>query len=78
MPSTVLEGQIILRQWDRAAGLVEQPQTFSTLDELYDLCLTTTDPHLVDRVIITGRDDQGQPRVLTFVFQSITVSGKKG
>lgn len=77
MPSTILEGQIILRQWDRASGLVEQPQAFSTLGELYALCLKATDPHLLDRIIISGHDDKGQPRVLTFVFQSITVSSKK-
>jgi hypothetical protein len=30
----------------------------------------------MDRIVIRGHDEQGQPRVLTFVFQSITVTPK--
>lgn len=74
MKPKVLEGKIVLRQWDRAQGLTETPKAFSSLDELYAQCLAATDPDLLDRIIIQGVDEKGQPRVLTFVFQSITVS----
>lgn len=77
MTATVLEGKIVLRQWNRTAGLTETPQAFHSLDELYDACIATTDPQLIDRIIISGEDAQGQPRVLTFVFQSITVTSNK-
>ena len=77
MPAQVTEGHIVLRRWSRTAGLTEKPQTFATLEELYAYCIDVADPDLVDRIIIHGRDAQGQPRVLTFVFQSITVSSKK-
>jgi hypothetical protein len=76
MQARVTEGTIVLRQWDRA-GLTETPRAFNTLDELYALCLNTADPAVVDRIIIHGHDEHGQPHVLTFVFQSITVTPQK-
>ncbi len=77
MPAKVTEGHIVLRRWSRSAGLTEKPLTFASLEELYDYCIGVADPDLVDRVVINGFDAQGQPRILTFVFQSITVSSKK-
>ena len=77
MKPKVLEGRLILRHWDQNAGLTETPQVFSSLDELYAHCLATGDPHLVDRIVIEGQDGTGESRVLTFVFQSITVSPEK-
>lgn len=74
MPPHVIEGELILRAWDRAAGLSETSAKFSSLDELYAYCLSAGKPQLIDRIIIHGHDDLDQPRVLTFVFQSITVS----
>ena len=76
MHAKVTEGTIVLRQWNRA-GLTETSKSFTTLDELYMHCLSTTDPEVVDRIVIEGQDEHGQPRVLTFVFQSITVTPKK-
>ena len=76
MQAKVTEGTIVLRQWGRT-GLTETPKTFHSLDELYAYCLGTTDPEVVDRIVIHGRDEHGQPRVLTFVFQSITVTPHK-
>ena len=77
MTARVLEGTLVLRQWSRAAGLTETPKSFSSLDELYSYCLAVTDPELVERVVIQGQDEQGQPRILTFVFQSITVTPQR-
>lgn len=77
MDPKVLEGKIVLRHWDRKSGLTETHQVFSSLDELYAHCLSATDPHLVDRIVIQGKDENGELRVLTFVFQSITVTPEK-
>ena len=74
MPLRVVEGELILRAWDRIAGLSETSASFSSLDELYAYCLSAGEPQLIDRIIIRGQDTQDHPRVLTFVFQSITVS----
>ena len=76
MPAKVSAGTIVLRHWDRT-GLTETPQSFHSLDELYAYCLAVTDPQVVDRIVIMGHDEAGHPRVLTFVFQSITVTPEK-
>ena len=76
MTPEVQDCTIILRRWDREAGLVETPHSFRSLDELYALCLKTTDPALIDRIIIRGNNEAGVPQVVTFVFQSITVTPK--
>jgi hypothetical protein len=77
MSAKVIQGHIVLRRWSRTSGLTEKPVTFSSLEELYTFCLSVADPDLVDRVVINGQDENGAPRVLTFVFQSITVSSKQ-
>lgn len=68
-----VQGQLILRAWDQSAGLTETTAAFASLDELFAYCLAATDPQLIDR-IIRGPDEQGELRVLTFVFESITVT----
>lgn len=74
MSAQVTQGEIVLRRWSRIDGLTEKPQPFASLEELYAYCIGVADPDLVDRVVIHGTDSSGKPRVLTFVFQSITVS----
>jgi hypothetical protein len=75
MNPKVSEGTLVLREWGRA-GLTEASRSFHSLDELYAHCLTTEDPEVVDRIVIRGHDAGGHARVLTFVFQSMTVSSK--
>jgi hypothetical protein len=74
----VTGAQVIYRNWDDAQGLYETSQHFHSLDELFALCLQMEDPKLVDRVIITGQDDEGEPRLVTFTFQSMTVTNADG
>jgi hypothetical protein len=77
MPAKVQNGKVIFRRWDRHAGLDETSAPFATLDDLFELCLQTNDPLLVDRVTIEGEDAIGRPRTVTLVFQSLTVSEDK-
>lgn len=72
--SHVSAGTIILRRWDRAQGLREDELAFQSLDQLYAQCLEADNPQVIDRIVIRGQDASGQTRVVTFVFQSITVS----
>ncbi len=76
MNSEVTDCTLILRRWDKEAGLIETSAHFASLEELYARCLATTDPALIDRIIIRGRDAKGVPQVATFIFQSITVTPK--
>ena len=77
MAAKVHTGRVIFRRWDKYIGLDETATPFSTLDDLFELCLQANDPLLVDRVIIEGKDAGGRPRVVTLVFQSVTVSEKR-
>lgn len=74
MSAKVKNGRVIFRRWDKHAGLDETLMPFSTLDDLFELCLQANDPLLVDRVTIEGEDTAGHPRTVTLVFQSVTVS----
>ena len=66
-----LGGKLILRQWGQT-GLVETLKSFSSLEELYALCMKAPASQIVDHIIIQGEDANGRPREVTFVFQSIT------
>lgn len=77
MAAKVQNGRVIFRRWDRHSGLDETSTPFLTLDDLFELCLQANDPLLVDRVTIEGMDSAGTPRVVTLVFQSVTVSDNK-
>ncbi|MBN1679539.1 MAG: hypothetical protein JW966_04555 [Anaerolineae bacterium] len=74
MAPKVHKGVVIFRRWDRHTGLDETATPFTTLDDLFALCLQANDPLFVDRVSIEGEDDAGKQRTLTLVFQSVTIS----
>ncbi|MBI5958061.1 MAG: hypothetical protein HY866_04965 [Chloroflexi bacterium] len=78
MAATVKQGKVIFRRWNKQFGLDETATSFSSLEELFELCLQTNDPMLVDRVTIEGTDENNTPRIVTLSFQSVTVpeSGK--
>jgi len=74
MAAKVTDGIIIFRSWDTSRQLVETEETFTSLDELFARCLPLSDQKLVDRIIIHGLDDDGKPRQLILIFESVTVS----
>jgi hypothetical protein len=78
MASHFKSGTVIFRQWDSRDGLNEVARTFSSLDELFNLCLQTDETLLVDRIIMEGQDSKGGARTVTLVFQSATVPDDAG
>lgn len=74
MAARVEQGTIIMRVWEHGKGLDESGQSFGSLDELFGYCIQANDPAMVDRIVLTGTDDQGKARTLVFVFQSITAA----
>lgn len=74
MNEIVNEVTLVLRRWDKETGLTERTQVYPTLDALYSACLNVADTDLIDRIIIRGQDAVGKERVVTFVFQSVTVT----
>jgi hypothetical protein len=77
MPAKVQNGRVIFRRWDKHIGLDETSMPFATLDDLFELCLQANDPMLVDRVTIEGKDANGARRMVTLVFQSVSVADDK-
>jgi hypothetical protein len=73
MKAQFKQGTVILRHWDKEAGLNEIAKSFHSLDELFSLCLQPDDTLLVDRVVIDGEDSGGSTRTVTLVFQSTSM-----
>lgn len=72
MSPKVQNGTVIFRRWNTCTGLDETTVPFSSLDDLFTLCLQSDDSLLVDRVLIEGRDASGARRTVTLTFQSAT------
>lgn len=68
------QGTAVFRHWDTTNGLNEITRRFSSLDELFMLCLQKDETLLVDRIIIDGLDETDAARTVTLVFQSVTVA----
>lgn len=72
MSGQVTSLKVVFRKWERGSGLAETEHTLSSLQELYDICLKTHDPDVIDRVIIEGTGTDGSPHRVTLAFQSST------
>ncbi|MBN1122821.1 MAG: hypothetical protein JXJ17_17225 [Anaerolineae bacterium] len=68
----VNKGTVVLRVWNDQGSLTEHSESFTTIDEMFDLCLHAGTPPLVDRVVIQAEDDQGDAHTLVLAFQSLT------
>jgi hypothetical protein len=72
MATHVSKGTVVLRVWNDQGSLTEQSESFTTIDEMFDLCLHAGTPPLVDRVVVQGEDEHGDIHTLTLAFQTIT------
>ncbi|MBI5081273.1 MAG: hypothetical protein HZB17_08240 [Chloroflexi bacterium] len=77
MNEHVTEINLVVRKWDKKAGLDEHAHTYNTIDDFFAACLKVENPELIERLIINGMDSAGKERTMTFVFQSVTVDAKK-
>lgn len=73
MTSSVKQGTIVFRHYRNRSGVDEVTESFSSLNELFELCLQSENPKLVDRVHIEGIAGDGNKHTLTLVFQSVTL-----
>jgi acetylglutamate synthase len=71
--SSVNQGTIVFRQVRNLNSVDEVTESFFSLNELFELCLQSGNPKLVDRVHIEGIASDGNKRTLTLVFQSVTI-----
>ncbi len=70
---TVHQGTIIIQPWDRDVGGLQDlsSYTFSSLDELFELCLTGATPTAVERIILQGVDQTGHPHTVTLKLVAV-------
>jgi hypothetical protein len=72
MAIRVSKGTVVFRVWDDQGGLAEQGEPFTTIDEMFDLCLSAGTPPVVDRIVMQGEDEHGGTHTLILAFQSLT------
>ena len=72
MKHTFEECTVVLRQLSPRPGVEETSVEVSSLEELFDYCLSLREPRLLERLVLAGRDAGGTGRALTFIFQSVT------
>ena len=70
MPAYFSSGTVVFRTWGATGGLTEMERTFSTLDELFHLCVHPDGRDVVDHIRIDGVDERGMPRTLMFDYES--------
>ena len=72
MSVVVTKTTIVYRHWDEDRGLQESEGSIQHLDELFERCLKTAKPAVVDRIIIEGVDSDQMPRRVVLIFQSVS------
>ena len=70
MSAVVTKTTIVYRRWDENHGLQESEGPIQHLSDLFELCLKTSKPDIVDRIIIEGVDSDQAPRKVVLTFQS--------
>ncbi|PYS76611.1 MAG: hypothetical protein DMF67_19425 [Acidobacteria bacterium] len=59
-----------MRQLKPGAGVTESSVEVSSLEQLFDQCLSLVEQQLLERFVVAGLDARGRRRSLTFTFQS--------
>ena len=72
MSAVITKTTIVYRHWDEDRGLQESEGLVQHLGELFERCLKTTKPDVVDRIIIEGVDSDQTPRKVVLTFQSVS------
>jgi hypothetical protein len=76
MGHTNLQGTIVYHKWSEPQGYSETERPFSTLDELFHLCMQASEGEgpRIDRIVLNGSNERGDERTIVFSFQSVTAS----
>ena len=70
MPARATGGTVVYLQWTPDAGLTQTSAPFTSLDELFAMCLASGSKGHVEEVFIQGSDPDGYTRQVTLVFRS--------
>ncbi|MBC7931462.1 MAG: hypothetical protein H7Z38_12940 [Rubrivivax sp.] len=72
MKSTVEKCTIVVRRLKPGAGVAETGTDVESLEQLFEHCLGLAEQHLLERLVVSGRDGRGRKRALSFTFQSVS------
>ena len=70
MPSQAKGGTVVYMQWTPEEGLTQTSVPFTSLDELFDLCLASGTRGHVEEILILGDDPDGYGRQVTLTFRA--------
>ena len=70
MKTTIQKCTLVVAQLEHDTRVTESSIEVSSLEQLFDRCLSLEDERLPERFVIEGNDRNGHRRVLTFTFQS--------
>ncbi|HEX3559690.1 MAG TPA: hypothetical protein VHU19_10835 [Pyrinomonadaceae bacterium] len=70
MKSTLQKCTLVVRRFGDDSGIRESDLDVASLEQLFDHCLSLAEEHLLERLVVEGRDRAGHWRTLTFTFQS--------
>ncbi|HLF27237.1 MAG TPA: hypothetical protein VJG32_12950 [Anaerolineae bacterium] len=70
MPARSRGGTVVYLQWTPEGGLSQTSATFSSLDELFELCLASGVKGHVEEIFIQGADQDGYTRQVTLTFRA--------
>lgn len=70
MPARARGGTVVYMQWTADGGLTQTRIQFSSLDELFELCLSSGAIGHVEEILIRGSDDDDVERQVTLTFRA--------
>ena len=70
MKPTLQKCTLVVRQLGRDSAIRESDVEVASLEQLFEECLTLAERHLLERLVVAGRDARGRRRSLAFTFQS--------
>lgn len=72
MKSTVEQCTIVVRRLKPGPGVAESGTDVESIEQLFEDCLSLAEQHLLERLVLSGRDSNGRKRAVTFTFQSVS------
>jgi len=70
MPARSQGGTVVYLQWTPEGGLTQTSAPFTSLDELFELCLASGSRGHVEEIFIRGSDEDGYARQVTLTFRA--------
>jgi hypothetical protein len=70
MPALSTGGTVVYLQWTAEGGLTQTSVAFTSLNELFELCLASGAQGHVEEIFIQGSDQEGYTRQVTLTFRA--------